>query len=86
MICSEWLRNFCTVLLIYHILNKYKKIPHEVLRPRNYEVNPTRDYPNTILSTGLGNWKDGGGINPFIHYCNHVVTKFNARVIYTYGI
>jgi hypothetical protein len=25
-------------------------------------------------------------INPFIHYCNHVVTKFNARVIYTYGI
>ncbi len=26
---------------LYHILNKYKKIPHEVLRPRNYEVNPT---------------------------------------------
>ncbi len=25
-------------------------------------------------------------VNPFIHYCNHVVTKFNARVIYTYGI
>jgi hypothetical protein len=24
--------------------------------------------------------------NPFIHYCSHVVTKFNARVIYTYGI
>jgi hypothetical protein len=25
-------------------------------------------------------------VNPFIHYCSHVVTKFNARVIYTYGI
>jgi hypothetical protein len=25
----------------FDISHKYKKIPHEVLRPRNYEVNPT---------------------------------------------
>ncbi len=29
---------------------------------------------------------DSSYVNPFIHYCSHVVTKFNARVIYTYGI
>jgi hypothetical protein len=25
----------------FDISHKYTKIPHEVLRPRNYEVNPT---------------------------------------------
>jgi hypothetical protein len=30
--------------------------------------------------------RSGAYVNPFIHYCSHVVTKFNSRVIYTYGI
>ncbi len=47
-------------------------------------IHTLRMYKALLVPT---TWSHHGiYFNPFIHYCSHVVTKFNARVIYTYGI
>ena len=79
---NEWIKEF---------------LPESILMKRIQGKPENRKLPysrmsicNTIHTGRMGSFLFSGtfeGVfNPFIHYCNHVVTKFNARVIYTYGI